>query len=311
MASRRDLDRLERVVKANLDAKLDSVEKEVLKNYAEALDAIRTDMANVYERYSVNGVLTHAEMSKFNRLRRLERELTEELRPMFLKNERLIEKLAQVQYEEAFFRYAWAVDQQTGVALAWGSLREDDIIAAVANPLRKVAESRLRQDGRIVIRRTVTQGLIRGISFPRMARGIRDAINGNASDAVRIVRTEGQRAQVLGQQNTYSRARERGVEAVEVWDATLDSRTRNSHGTLDGVQAKYCSGHPYWDTEVGRVRGPLQSGVASFDINCRCRIRGEIKGYEPRVRRIRGEELQPYQTYTDWQAGLNARGRSA
>jgi hypothetical protein len=239
-------------------------------------------------------------MTKYNRLRSLEKQITEDLRPLALKNKALIEQMVEVEYDEAFYREAWVIDQQSGVALKWGLLSEDAIEAAVANPLRKIALERLRADGRQKIRRAVAQGLIRGQSYPAMMRGIRDAINGTAADATRIVRTEGQRAQVMGQQHTHKRARELGVETVDVWDATLDGDTRPEHGRLDGVEAKYRSGQPYWDTAVGRVRGPLQSGVASFDINCRCAVTGRVKGYEPKVRRIRDQGVVPYKSYEQW-----------
>lgn len=293
--------RYEQIVKNALDKRLTAYEREVIRNYAEALRDIRADIGKLYERYAVNGVLTNAEMSKYNRLTALEAQITDDLGPVFRKNQALIEKMSRVEYEEAFYRYAWSIDQQTGVALKWGLLNTETVKAAVANPLRKIAETRLRQDGLIKIRRAVSQGLIRGSSYPKMMKEIKGAINGSAADALRIVRTEGQRAQVLGQQANYADARRIGVEVVDVWDAALDSRTRDSHGALDGVKAKYRSGQPYWNTEVGEVAGPLRSGVASFDINCRCRIRGEIEGFEPEKRRIKGK-IQAYQTYSEWKA---------
>jgi hypothetical protein len=265
-----------------LKADIVRYERELVRNYREALAKIRADIGKVYEKYAVNGVLTNAEMSKYNRLTSLEKQLTEDIRPVFRKNQALIEKMSRVEYEEAFYRSAWAIDQNTGVALRWGLLNPKTVEAAVANPLRKIGETRLRQDGLIKIQRAVSQGLIRGESYPNMMKGIRSAINGNASDALRIVRTEGQRAQVMGQQANYADARDIGVEVIDVWDAALDSRTRDSHGALDGVPAQYRSnGEPYWNTAVGEVAGPLRSGVASFDVNCRCRITGRDRRHGP------------------------------
>lgn len=285
-----------------LEANLERYEREVIRNYREALKAIRDDIGKIYEKYAKNGKLTHAEMSKYNRLTSLERQLTEEIRPVFRKNGALIEKMARVEYEEAFYRTAWAIDQNTGVSLRWGLLNPKAVEAAVANPLRLIAEKRLRQDGLLKIQRAVSQGLIRGLSYPNMMKEIKGAINGNAEDALRIVRTEGQRAQVLGQQANYAEARDIGVEVVEVWDATLDSRTRNSHGALDGVRASYRSnGEPYWILAGDEVGGPLQSARPEQTINCRCRVRGEIEGFEPEKRRVAGK-IQQYQTYKEWKA---------
>lgn len=310
MADRRDPARLDASVNSALDGNFGRYEAEVMRNYREALRSIRADMSILYERFASEGVLTHAEMSKFDRLRKLEKNLTSDLAPAMSKNRNLIERMSRVEYDEAFYRNAWAIDQQAGVAVQWGLLRPESVTESVANPLRKIAETRLRADGRIRIRRAVTQGLIRGASFPAMMRGIRDAINGNAADALRIVRTEGQRAQVLGQQATYDKARDRGVEVTDVWDAALDSRTRSEHGALDGLAALTDETGTYWITAVGRVSGPLQSGVASFDINCRCRVIGQVEGFESEVRRVRGEGRVPYQNYYKWREGLNARGRN-
>lgn len=289
----------EKIAKSALDNRLTAYEREVISNYAEALKDIRNDIGRIYEKYAENGKLTNAEMSKYNRLTSLEKQLTEDIGPVFRKNERLIEKMSQVEYDEGFYRAAWTIDQRTGVALRWGLLNQNAIKAAVANPLRKIAESRLKQDGLIKIRRAVSQGLIRGLSYPNMMREIKGAINGSAADALRIVRTEGQRSQSMGQQANYADARRIGVEVVDVWDAALDDRTRDSHGALDGQKAQYENGQPYWYVNGYRTPGPGQSGVASEDINCRCRVRGEVEEFKPEKRRIAGK-IEKYQTYSEW-----------
>lgn len=301
MPTQRDPARLDRIAKHALDVRLGRYEATTRKFYRQQLDAIRTDIAKLYERYAKNGVLTHAEMSKYNRMAGLDKQLTEILGPSARANKSLIDKMAGVEYEEGFYRFAWAIDQESGAALQWGLLNPDSVRASVANPLREIAVTRLRANGRFRIRTAITQGLIRGESYPNMMRGIRDAINGNANDAMRIIRTEGQRAQVLGQQESYNKARDLGVEVQDIWDATLDSRTRTDHGALDNVPAEVDSaGNRYWNTAVGRVSGPLRSGVASFDISCRCRITGGIQGYEPKLRRVRDKGVVPYQTYREW-----------
>lgn len=302
MPELRDPARLDRIAKHALDVRLGRYEVTTKRFYRQQLDAMRVQMSKLYERYSANGKLTLAEMTKFNRLKSLDKQLTEILGPSANAEKSMIRKMSAVEYEEGFYRFAWTIDQQSGIALKWGLMNPDAVRAAVANPLREIATTRLRANGRQRIRSAIVQGLIRGDSYLNMMKGIRGAINGNANDALRIVRTEGQRAQVLGQMETYDKARDLGVDVRDIWDATLDSsRTRPSHGALDNVPASVdAAGNQYWNTAVGRVSGPTQSGVASFDINCRCRITGGIEGYEPKLRRIRGEGIVPYKTYAEW-----------
>jgi hypothetical protein len=60
-----------------------------------------------------------------------------------------------------------------------------------------------------------------------------------------------------------------------------------------------------WDMPgVGWVDGPGLTGVAAEDINCRCRVTGEVAGFEPQFRISRDaegrNEITPYQTYEEW-----------
>lgn len=298
------LTELQNRIQKVIDAYGRTVEREIVFNYAAALDSIRVDLAKVYERYAVNGELTHAEMSKFNRLTNLEKQIVEEMKPVFVKDQRLIDNMKTVTYEASFYRNAWAIDQTSGVALRWGLLNTEAVKAAVYNDFTELAYKKLRQDGLLKAQRAIRQGIIQGSSYPKMARLIKEQlIKPSISDAIRIARTEGQRAMVQGQQATYNKAEDLGVEMEQVWDAALDSRTRPAHGALDGVAAKVDShGNKYWTSPaVGApISGPLQSGVASFDIRCRCRIRGQLKGYGPEVRRMRDKGIKPYETYSDW-----------
>jgi len=275
-----------------LDSQIARVEREVVRNYRAALEDIRAELARLYDRYAVEGVLTHAEMSKFNRLKGLDKFIRETMNPVFKENRKLTNKLQKVEYEEGFYRTAWAIDRDTGAALKWGILRPESVVSAVANPMKDIALKRLTTNSLLSIRSTVTQGLIRGDSFPKMARNLRRSINSTASDNMRIVRTEGNRAQNQGIQETYRYAEEElDIDLVEFWDAILDSRVRDSHARLEGQPKN--EEHNGWFLGGVWAAGPGQSGVASEDINCRCRVRAEVKDFPPTVK---GER----KTYEEW-----------
>jgi len=298
----RNLGILQKQVWRKIDLIEDRFERRLASNYRTALDEIRIALSKVYEKYAKAGKLTHAEMSKYNRLTSLERQLAEILGPELGRNGRLLDKLATVQYEESFYRHAWALDQHTGVALKWGLLNPKQVEAAVKaggwRELHDIAVKTWRGDTLAKLDRTITQGLIQGQSYPKMARAMKhNVLESSMSNALRIARTEGQRAAVQGQIANADKADALGVKVRRIWDATLDRRTRPEHGALDGQAADEDG---MFDTSVGLIPGPLQSGVASFDISCRCRIREEVEGYEPKVRRIRDEGVQPYETYDTW-----------
>jgi SPP1 gp7 family putative phage head morphogenesis protein len=294
--------------------------RQLLENYKEALDNIRADLGKIYERYAEEGVLTHAQMSKYNRLTALEKQLTEDIRPVFSRNRRLINKLAQIQYEASFYHTAWAIDQNVGVQLNWGVLNTDAVAAAVGvtddyalasslttrelaaynHKLHYQALRGIREDGLRKLQRTLTQGLIRGLSYEKMAREVKGALNDNANQAIRVIRTEGTKSQAMGQLRSYDQAEKLGVEVRRIWDATLDSNTRPRHARLDGKEANEDG---LFETAVGLIRGPGLSGVASFDINCRCRVSARVDDVAPKIRRTREDGVVPYQTFEEWAQG--------
>lgn len=277
--------------------------RELAQNYAQAAEAVRGELAVLYERYAEDGKLTHAQMTKYNRLRALEKQLGEELRPVVLRNNRVIEKITSVQYEESFYRHAWSIDQAAGVSLRWGLLSPEQIAAAVENDLRHLAKQRLARETLQRVRTAITQGLIRGSTLRQMMGVVREAMDVTTNEAMRIVRTEAHRARELGGVRATQRSEDQGVKVVRIWDATLDSRTRASHGRLDGK--------PESQWRLGGIK-PSYPGdpalPARESINCRCTAVDQIEGYTPEVRRVRNEGLQPYQTFNQWAQSRGVRG---
>lgn len=298
----RSLRDLEKTVWRELDKTERAFYRELKRNYREALESIRKEIATVYEKYAINGELTRAQMTKYNRLAGLEKRINKILGNTASKNTSTFKRLKERQYSGSFFRHQWAIEQSVGAGLSWSTINEKAIAAAVDNDLLKIATDRLRTNGRQRIRREITQGLIRGDSYDKMARGVKDAINRGATDAMRIARTEGQKAAVVGQKDSYRDARDKaGLEMRERWDATLDMRTRPEHAALDGQYAERVGDDYMFNTSVGMVYGPLDpSAPASFVVNCRCRVSGEVVGYPPKIRRTREGGLEPYHTYGEW-----------
>lgn len=296
----RDIDGNIYKVEKSLDSLLKVKEREIKNAFREALRNIENELAFIYRKYSEDGSLTYAEMTKYNRLMGLETQIGKILGESDRSVKRTLKRLTADQYEQSFFGHAWAIEQGVGVSLKWGNLREEDIAAIVDNPLSLVAKDTLTMTERSAVRRSITQGLIRGESYPKMARGVKDALGKSFADALRIARTEAHRAQVEGTKAAYEKSDELGVEGRWIWVATLDGRTRTSHRSLDGKEATMRDGEHYWRLGNMWTPGPGLSGDPAEDINCRCTIRYEVDGLSPKLRRIKGEGVQPYQTYEEW-----------
>ena len=157
------------------------------------------------------------------------------------------------------------------------------------------------------VKSTITQGLVLGESYGAMSKRLTSTFEGDAVKARRVVRTEAHRNAQAGSLAASEHANDLGVEMELMWQSTIDDRTRGQHQLMDGKLAVNLStrgskGERWLFTLPDGVTAPApgMSGYAHHDINCRCAKRSFIKGFEPSVRRIRGEGVVPYKTYTEW-----------
>ena len=86
-----------------LDKRLTAKEQALAKVYRDALVTIRGYLSKMYDKYAVDGKLTKAEMTKYNRYISMEKEILKELSPAVAKSIRDIKRLAPTEYEAGFF----------------------------------------------------------------------------------------------------------------------------------------------------------------------------------------------------------------
>lgn len=295
----------------------DFVTDELLKSYKDALDDIRGTIARLYDQYQVTGEFTRAQRTQFLRLSNIEAEIIATMRPYLERSEDLIKQASLVSFDRSFFQHGWAIDQAAGVNIGWGMVSETAVRAGAGIggdlaelsgilPEREVARhARLLNDAFVNydrdtqrwISRQVRDGIIKGDSVQKLARRLDDnALMHSVNSAIRIARTETLRATGLASQIAYDEAADLGVNIRQVWDATLDDRTRPDHAAADGTVMQDGS----FDVPWGSTPGPRRSGIAGQDINCRCTVTPEVEGLAPSVRRTRDDGIQPYQTFDEW-----------
>lgn len=116
----------------------------------------------------------------------------------------------------------------------------------------------------------ITQAVLQGKSIPDIAKAMETVVGMNKASAVRNARTAMTGAQNAGRQQAYERAIEEGVPLDgKEWVATLDGRTRHSHGVADGQRV---SATGFF--KVGNCKmlcpGDAKNGTPEELYNCRC-----------------------------------------
>lgn len=302
----RTLSELEQQAINQLEMRLKQNELAIQNTLAQALTSMRGEMTKIYEKYAVKGILTRAEMTKYNKYATMEKQMIRLLDPAIASTIKDIKKLSPELYNESFFRYAWAMDNGNGVRLSYGTINPDTIneLFSITNPKNIEMINALKNyktGAKTSIRNALLNGLSLGKNYASMAKDIKKALNIIAFKALRIARTEGQRAINTAQYDLYLKAEQQGIEGDEVWDATLDGRTRPAHGLADGQKKGEKGVEGYFIIGRQKARYPLDPNLsADQSINCRCRIRYEVAGFAPTIRRTRDQGIIPYQTYEEW-----------
>lgn len=138
----------------------------------------------------------------------------------------------------------------------------------------------------------ITQAVLQGKSIPEIAKTMQTVVGMNKASATRNARTAMTGAQNAGRQATYDRAKAMGIKVKKEWIATLDGRTRHSHGKADGQQVELDG-----KFEVGRAKmrypGDVQNGTPEEIYNCRCTM---ATVEPPEI--MQGK--QPRMTYQEW-----------
>src|SRR5690606_7211660 len=211
-------------------------EKELIHNYQLALKEIRARIAFIYEKYDGNWI----EMNRYNRITKLEKEIAEEIRKLTGKNaQSLIRGLMEI-YEEAYYRTAYVLTNAVNADLAFSLLDRELVRKSIENPLDRVGflQRNRENQARLTrqLRENLTQSLIQGESYRTAAKRIKERMDVGATNVLRITRTEMHRTRQQSKLEGMKDGAARGVILKKHWLATIDDRTRDRHGRLDGKQ---------------------------------------------------------------------------
>ena len=126
------------------------------------------------------------------------------------------------------------------------------------------------------IQSCVLQGILTGEPMADIAKRFEEVVGMDERSAMRNARTAVTGAENAGRIDSYLRAESMGIKMKQVWMATLDGRTRDSHVILDGEQR-----------EVGKkfsngCRYPGDPAGAPAEVyNCRCTLVAIVEGADP------------------------------
>jgi len=276
----------------------EETEKEILRAYKTAQKDIKKQLSDLYTKYEKDGVLTYSEMAKYNRLDGMLKDINSTVNNTSINSGNKIKKLSANVFENSYYQAGYTIEGMADAKLSFSLLHKDAIQASVENPIAGLTLSETLQKNRkqviTSIKQSVTQGLVMGESYKKMADRMTSALNNDATKALRVARTEAHRNQNAGTLKAVDHAVGRGVSLKKEWIATLDDRTRDTHASMDGQVVD--SDKNFVSPSGARGPAPGMLGVASEDINCRCALGTILPG---------ADETTNRQTYEEWAESRN------
>jgi uncharacterized protein with gpF-like domain len=287
-------------------------ERELLKAYKRGLSEIKKKIAAIYEKYADD--VQYSDLVSYNRLTNLELQIAEEIKKLTNETIKTTTSTLKDIYAEQYYRVGFAFEQSLGAKLGFGLLNPDVIKASVLNSLDRIKwTDRMKDHSQQFVKQIqseLTQGLIQGDGYGKIAKRIINKSGINAGKVIRIVRTEGHRVQsaggLLAYEKSQAAAERLGLEQEKYWISTLDNRTRDLHAKMDGQPADK---NGIFTLEDGTTtEAPGLTGVAEHDIHCRCTTGMRFKDFPPQFRRDNEtKQIIEYTNFEDWKSkkGIN------
>lgn len=307
------------------DRVLAEIEKRINKEYSQAIEGIESELADYLRRFELkdkkwqewveDGTKTQAEYDqwRFGQLavgRRWSEQKDAIAEELFKVNEKAKEtyqsSASEIFAENVnFATYEIERDAKINTSFTLYSkesvdrlIKEDpDVLPGPGRKVsREIAEGKAVRWNRQQLQSVMIQGILQGDSIPKLATRLATTVGDrNRKAAIRNARTMATAAQNAGRVNAYKRAESKGVEMEQMWLATMDNRTRHSHRWLDHevrpVGEAFSNGCEY--------PGDPKGDPAEI-YNCRCSLRGVVKGLERRSGQFRDDSKIDGMTYDEW-----------
>lgn len=273
-------------------------ETQIQRVYKDLLKNLQGFVGEYYTKYAdKNDSLSYEILQQKGKFARFIEEVEQRVNGITPQTKKVIEKTVTDTYKACYQGMERAVKEADTPALrkavkALTSVDAESVKRAVENPISgltlKDTLEKNRKDIIYDIKRNIGVGLMNGDRYSSMARRISESLDGDYVKSIRIVRTECKRSDERGKLDFYLQLDKKlqdgntGKRVKKTWHTKKDERVRPKRGISKG-KSKNGANHERMEGvtllvdelfDLGRAKTlcPGNSGDASNDINCRCRL---------------------------------------
>jgi SPP1 gp7 family putative phage head morphogenesis protein len=286
-------------------------ERQMLAHYEKVQEQIFADIAKFYARFldGVNPADYYNYAIQTNRLKTLLDTVTREIVRLSLAIGDTIGAASEQALKEAYARNAYVVSSFSGMPINYAPLPSDMVKATVQGmnvswqkiylsfgskdqylpKYGTLSEILFNNQTKTIrkIRDLLTQAMASGEPYGKTEQRLRKLMDTEKYKSLRIVRTETMRTSNAAIQASMVQSEKAGVDMEKTWLTAGDASVRDDHRALDGVTIPV---DQKFTTNGHSTYAPLGFGIASEDINCRCRLITKVAGINPQLRRVRNPD---------------------
>ena len=290
-----------------IDKLVNQAEKEIEILFAKRLKEIKQIIVNMYEKYDRDEPqVTWTEFNKYNRLNKELNRIGQMLSQDYREVAKAIKQSQQNVYIEKYMMSLFLYEVASQTSMNFDIPTAQTIQTAIEQPIEFIklvpTLQKHRDDTLKRIRTHITQGIMSGEGYSKIAKALRNDLGMSKAQSVRVARTETGRALSQAGLDSAMVAKDNGLDMKKRWYATKDTRTRDTHRHLDGTSVDIED-----NFHSSGCVGPapkLFVGVASAkeNINCRCKLLYYIDEDElPTTMRTKEDGAIPFTTYREWE----------
>lgn len=290
-----------------IDKLINQANKEIESLFAKRLKEIKQIIANMYEKYDRDEPqVTWTEFNKYNRLNKELNRIGQMLSQDYREVAKAIKQSQQNVYIEKYMMSLFLYEMASQTSMNFDIPTTQTIQTAIEQPIEFIklvpTLQKHRDDTLKRIRMHITQGIMSGEGYSKIAKALRDDLGMAKAQSVRVARTETGRALSQAGLDSAMVAKDNGLDMKKRWYATKDTRTRDTHRHLDGTSVDIED-----NFHSSGCIGPapkLFVGVASAkeNINCRCKLLYYIDEDElPTTMRTKEDGVIPFTNYREWE----------
>ena len=290
-----------------IDKLINQADKEIETLFAKRLKEIKQIIANMYEKYDRDEPqVTWTEFNKYNRLNKELNRIGQMLSQDYREVAKAIKQSQQNIYIEKYMMSLFLYEVASQTPMNFDIPTTQTIQTAIEQPIEFIklvpTLQKHRDDTLKRIRMHITQGIMSGEGYSKIAKALRDDLGMAKAQSVRVARTETGRALSQAGLDSATVAKDNGLDMKKRWYATKDTRTRDTHRHLDGTSVDIED-----NFHSSGCVGPapkLFIGVASAkeNINCRCKLLYYIDEDElPTTMRTKEDGVIPFTNYREWE----------